>query len=170
MASRSDGWGESGAWPPRGRRRPLSASGRLAREQGTITKDWGGRLPVAIVYPNSYYIGMSNLGIQAIYRLLNGYPDVVAERLFWDGGGQPAISLESQRPLRDFSLAAFSVPFELDFFNVADILKASGIPLYAAERVEGHPVIIAGGATITANPMPLAPFFDCLCIGEAEPI
>jgi len=170
VAGRSDGWGESDAGTPRRRRRPLSASERLAREQGTISKDWGGRLPVAIVYPNSYYIGMSNLGIQVIYRLLNGYPDVVAERLFWDGGGQPAISLESQRPLRDFSLAAFSVPFELDFFNVVAILKASGIPLYAAERGEGHPVIIAGGATITANPMPLAPFFDCLCIGEAEPI
>ena len=66
MAGRSDGWGESGAWTPQGRRRPLSASGRLAREQGTIIKDWGGRLPVAIVYPNSYYIGMSNLGIQVI--------------------------------------------------------------------------------------------------------
>jgi radical SAM superfamily enzyme YgiQ (UPF0313 family) len=125
---------------------------------------------VAIVYPNSYYIGMSNLGIQAIYRLLNGYPDVVAERFFWEGAGQPLLSLESGRPLADFALVTVSVPFELDFFNIPGLLRASGIPLYAAERDGDHPVIIAGGATITANPMPLSPFFDGLCIGEAEPI
>ncbi len=55
---------------------------RLAREKGTIFKDWGGRIPIALIYPNSYYIGMSNLGIHAIYSLLNGYPDVVCERAF----------------------------------------------------------------------------------------
>jgi radical SAM superfamily enzyme YgiQ (UPF0313 family) len=142
----------------------------LTREQGTITKDWGGRLPVAIVYPSSYYIGMSNLGIQAIYRLFNGYPDIVAERFFWDGAGLPLRSLESRRPLADFALVTISVPFELDFFHIPKLLRASGIPLYAAERDSSHPVIIAGGATITANPMPLAHFFDGLCVGEAESI
>jgi radical SAM superfamily enzyme YgiQ (UPF0313 family) len=137
-------------------------------EQGTIIKDWGGRLPVAIIYPNSYYIGMSNLGVHAIYSLLNDYRDVVCERVFFDD--KPALSLESRRPLSDFAVLAFSVSYELDYFNVVNILRESGIPLYAADRNDRHPLVIAGGACITANPMPLAPFFDCLCVGEAEPM
>ncbi len=147
---------------------------RLSREQGTITKDWGGRIPIALIYPNSYYIGMSNLGFHAIYKLLNSYSKVVCERAFWEAGNRaqqlPALSLESQRPLSDFAILAFSISYELDYFNVVPILRASGIPLYAAERDERHPLIIAGGPCITANPSPLSPFFDCLCIGEAEPI
>lgn len=140
----------------------------LSREQGAIVKDWGGRLPIALVYPNSYYIGMSNLGIHAIYKLLNGYSDVVCERAFWDE--KPVLSLESRRPLVDFAAIAFSISYELDYFNVVNILKNSGIPLYTAERKDHHPLVIAGGVCVTANPMPLVPFFDCLCIGEAEPI
>ena len=142
---------------------------RLSREQGTIHKDWGGRTPVALIYPNSYYIGMSNLGLHAIYRLLNSYGEVVCERVFWESQGLP-LSLESQRPLADFAVLAFSISYEADYFNVAQILRASGIPLYAAERDGSHPLIIAGGPCITANPAPLSPFFDCLAIGEAEPI
>jgi len=147
---------------------------QLSREQGTIIKDWGGRLPIALIYPNSYYIGMSNLGLHAIYSLLNGYSGVVCERAFWEGGSRdkrlPVLSLESQRPLSDFAVLAFSITYELDYFNVARVLSASGIPLYAADRDERHPVVIAGGPCIMANPMPLSPFFDCLCIGEAEAI
>ena len=147
---------------------------RLSREQGTIIKDWGGRIPIALIYPNSYYIGMSNLGLHAIYSLLNSYSEVVCERAFWEGENRdkklPAISLESQRPLSDFAVLAFSITYELDYFNVVQILKASSIPLYAADRDERHPVVIAGGPCIIANPMPLSPFFDCLCIGEAEAI
>jgi len=145
---------------------------RLSREQGTITKDWGGRIPIAIIYPNSYYVGMSNLGLHAIYRLLNSYSEVVCERAFWENGDKrlPVRSLESQRPLSDFAALAFSISYELDYFNVVQILKASGIPLYAADRDERHPLVIAGGPCIIANPLPLSPFFDCLCIGEAEAI
>jgi len=117
---------------------------------------------------------MSNLGIHAIYSLLNGYPDIVCERIFWEKHEAlqriPSLSLESQRPPGDFAALAFSITYELDYFNVPRILKASGIPLYATDRDESHPLIIAGGTCITANPMPLSPFFDCLCIGEAEPI
>jgi radical SAM superfamily enzyme YgiQ (UPF0313 family) len=117
---------------------------------------------------------MSNLGIHAIYRLLNSYNEVVCERAFWEIENRdkrlPPISLESQRPLSDFAVLAFSVSYELDYFNVVKILKASGIPLYAADRDERHPLVIAGGPCIIANPMPLSLFFDCLCIGEAEPI
>jgi radical SAM superfamily enzyme YgiQ (UPF0313 family) len=147
---------------------------RLSREQGTIIKDWGGRIPIALVYPNSYYLGMSNLGLHAIYKLLNSYSDVVCERAFWEIENRDKrlspLSLESQRPLSDFAVLAFSISYELDYFNVVHILKASGIPLYAADRDERHPLVIAGGPCIIANPLPLSPFFDCLCIGEAEPI
>jgi radical SAM superfamily enzyme YgiQ (UPF0313 family) len=146
-----------------------AARQRLAREEGVILKDWGGRLPIALIYPNSYYVGMSNLGLHTLYRYLNSYPDIVAERAFRDKG-QAVISLESQRPLSDFAVLAFTVSYELDYFNVVQILKASGLPLYAAERNERQPLVIAGGPCIIANPMPLAPFFDALCIGEAEAI
>ena len=148
--------------------RAYHGKSQLSREQGVIVKDWGGRLPVALVYPNSYYIGMSNLGIHAIYSLLNSYSDVVCERVFL--GNKPVLSLESRRPLADFVVLAFSISYELDYFNVVSILRDGGIPLYATERDDRQPLVIAGGACITTNPMPLAPFFDCLCIGEAEPI
>ena len=147
---------------------------RLSREQGTIFKDWGGKVPIALIYPNSYYLGMSNLGIHTIYSLLNSYNGTVCERAFWERENSerrlPALCLESQRLLQDFAILAFSISYELDYFNVVSVLKASGIPLYAADRDEGQPLVIAGGPCIIANPMPLAPFFDCLCIGEAESI
>jgi len=145
---------------------------RLSREQGTVVKDWGGRIPIALVYPNSYYLGMSNLGIHALYKLLNGHDKVVAERAFREAedSQSPPISMESQRPLSDFAVIAFSISYELDYFNIARILKASGIPLYAADRDRRHPLVIAGGPCVIANPMPISPFFDCLGIGEAEPI
>jgi len=143
----------------------------LSREEGTIVNDWGGRLPVALIYPNSYYLGMSNLGVHTIYRLLNNYGDVVCERVFREKDQKtPPAGMESGRPLTDFTVLAFSVTYELDYFNVVNILRASGIPLYAVDRDERHPLIIAGGPCITANPMPLVPFLDCLCIGEAEAI
>jgi radical SAM superfamily enzyme YgiQ (UPF0313 family) len=141
------------------------------REEGAITRDWGGRLPIALIYPNSYFLGMSNLGIHALYKLFNGYLKVVCERVFYDPGDKkPPKAIESGRPLTDFAVLAFSISYELDYFNVINILKASGIPLLAADRDESHPLVIAGGPCVTANPMPLSPFFDCLCIGEAEPI
>jgi len=147
---------------------------RLSREQNTIIKDWGGRIPIALIYPNSYYVGMSNLGVHTIYRLLNSYSEFVCERAFQEKESRnrplPVLSLESQRPLADFAVLAFSITYELDYFNVVQILKASGIPLYATDRDERHPLVITGGACVTANPLPLSPFFDCLCIGEAEPI
>jgi len=146
---------------------------RLAAEQGVIIKDWGGKLPIVLVYPNSYHIGMSNLGIQAIYRLINDQTDAVCERVFWepkDSADVLPLAMESQRPLTDFAVIAFSLSYELDYFNVAPILKGSDIPLYAKERDETYPLLIAGGPCITTNPLPLSPFFDCLCIGEAEAI
>jgi radical SAM superfamily enzyme YgiQ (UPF0313 family) len=145
---------------------------RLGRETGAIIKDWGGKLPFAFVYPESYYIGMSNLGLQAVYGLLNQHENIVCERVFWDKENSRnsvlPVSVESQRPLSDFAVLAFSFNYEIDYFNIAPLLRASGIPLYSTERDSSYPLIIAGGPCITANPLPVAPFFDCLCIGEAE--
>ena len=84
----------------------------LEREQGTIYKDWGGKLPIALAYPNTYYVGMSNLGLQTVYRLFNQRADVVCERVFYSPGSRPLISLESQRDVRDFAVLAFSISFD----------------------------------------------------------
>ncbi len=146
---------------------------RLGKEKGTVYKDWGGRIHIALIYPNSYYLGMSNLGFQTIHGFLNSYEKIVCERVFWElkgGSGEEPVSLESQRPLPDFDVLAFSISYELDYFNIVRILKASGIPLYAADRNETHPLVIAGGPCVTANPLPLSAFFDCFAIGEGEAI
>lgn len=148
---------------------------RLAREEGTIVKDWGGRIPVALVYPNTYHVGMSNLGVQAVYGLLNADDSIVCERAFcegqsMDGGGKPILSVESQRELGEFAAIAFSLTFELDYFNVVAALRQAKIPVLAAERDGRHPLIIAGGPCAIQNPEPLAPFFDAMAIGEAEVI
>ncbi len=144
-----------------------AARRRLSKEQGTIFKDWGGRIPIALIYPNTYYIGMSNLGFQTIYGLLNSYDDIVCERVFWGGDKK---SIESGRPLDDFAVLAFSISYELDYFNVVEILTSSATPLVAADRNDAHPLVIAGGPCIIANPEPLSPFFDCFAIGEGEAI
>ena len=144
------------------------SGGRLAGEEGTIIKDWGGRYPFALIYPNTYFVGMSNLGVQAIYRLLNERSDGVCERVFWENDDKPFLSLESSRPMMDYACLAFSFSYELDYLNLAAIMRAAGIPLYASERDERYPLLVAGGPCITANPMPVSPFIDAACIGEAE--
>lgn len=146
---------------------------RFNAESGALVKDWGGHLPVAIVFPNSYHIGMSNLGVHALYRWLNSQADILAERVFWDEkelSTSGALSVESRRPLTDFNILAFSLSWELDYLNIPPLLRAAGIPVYATERDETHPLVIGGGAILTANPAPVAPFFDAVCIGEAEAI
>ncbi|HTY81947.1 MAG TPA: radical SAM protein [Dehalococcoidales bacterium] len=141
------------------------------REDGAITKDWGGRLPVALIYPNTYFLGMSNLGMHTIYKLFNANLRTVCERVFHEPSShKPPLAIESGRPLADFAVLAFSISYELDYFNVVNILKASGIPLFAKDRDERHPLVMAGGPCVTANPAPLSPFFDCFCLGEAEAI
>lgn len=149
---------------------------RLEGERGAIVKDWGGRLPVALIYPNTYHVGMSSLGLQIIYGLLNEQADFVCERAFYEAAGkrgaatETILSLETQRPLGDFAVLAFSVTFELDYYHVVATLRAAGLPLYASERDQRHPLVIGGGPCLTANPEPVAPFFDAIVIGEAEPV
>src|SRR5690242_17850133 len=88
---------------------------RLSRERGYTIKEWGGRIPIAIVYPNSYYIGMSNLALQTVYALFNAYPDLVCERAFVEPQGRdqrqlpPVVSMESQRALSEFAVVAFTL-------------------------------------------------------------
>ncbi len=149
----------------------------LAQEQGTIRKDWGGRVAIALVYPNSYSVGMSNLGFQTIYWRLNQLPDVVCERVFLpDPGdvdelrrtGTLPFSLESQRPLSDFHMVGFSVTYEGDYVNVLRLLALAGIPLRAADRQSRDPLVLMGGVCAFSNPEPMAPFMDFVVVGEGE--
>jgi len=117
---------------------------------------------------------MSNLGLQAVYGWINRQPDSLCERIFWDKENSEnrnmPLSVESQRPPTDYAVLAFSLNYEVDYLNIAPFLKSCGIPLFSDQRDETFPLLIAGGPCITSNPMPVAPFFDCLCIGEAEEI
>jgi len=144
----------------------------LSREDGTIIKDWGGRLPIALVYPNTYHVGMSSLALQSVYGLFNADPMVVCERAFWEPerADGPVLALESQRPLADFDVLAFTCSFEIDYFHIMEVLRQEGIPLRAAERGEIHPLLIIGGPAPSTNPLPLAPIFDAFAIGEGEAI
>ncbi len=150
---------------------------RLSEETGAVRKDWGGKRSIALAYPNYYRLGMSNLGFQIVYRLLNQRSDVVAERVFLPEGqemslylrsGKPLLSLESQTPLYEFDLIAFSLSFENDYPNVLQILELGGIPLSTEERTESMPLVMAGGVTTFLNPEPLSPFVDVFLLGEAE--
>lgn len=149
----------------------------LAHEHGAVVREWGHRHPVALVYPHEYAVGMSNLGFQTIYHLLNAHPDLVCERVFLPGEAElqeyqrsqtPLLSLESQRPLHDFAAVAFSISFELDYLNVLKILELARMPLLAADRGDQFPAVVAGGVAVTLNPEPLAPFLDALFLGEGD--
>ncbi len=141
-------------------------------ETGTIRKHWGGRIRVALVYPNTYAVGMSNLGFQTVYKLFNDREDVVCERVFLPDrrcGESPAVrSLESGHPLSDFHIIAFSISFESDYPHILTILDAAGIPFDSHMRNEDFPLILAGGVTCFLNPEPLALFMDIFLLGEAE--
>jgi radical SAM family uncharacterized protein len=143
-------------------------------EIGAIRKSWRGRFSVALVYPNSYHVGMSNLGFQVLYRLFNAAEQVVCERVFLPesapSGLLRVVSCESQRQLLDFDLVAFSISFENDYPNVLTLLESAGLPLLTCQRDRPLPLIVAGGVTFFLNPEPMAPFFDAFLIGEAEGI
>lgn len=147
----------------------------LSRERGVESVDWGrADLRVTLVYPNTYALAMSNLGFLTIYRLLS-MEGVVCERAFLPDGnmvkefirtGTPLLSLESQRPLYEFDILAFSIAFEEDYLNIPLILNLSGIPLHSSERK--RPLVVAGGVATFINPEPVSEFFDAFLIGEGE--
>src|SRR3989449_1325908 len=153
------------------------AQALLADEQGTVSKDWGGKVAVALVYPNTYAVGMSNLGFQTIYRHLNALPDVVCERVFLPNredahemrrSGASPFPLESLRPLADFQMIGFSVTYEGDYINVLRLLAMASMPLRAADRGAHDPLVLMGGVCAFSNPEPLAPFMDFVVVGEGE--
>ena len=153
------------------------AEGLLRKEKGTVFKDPGGRVNVCLVYPNTYHVGMSNLGFQGVYSILNSREDTVCERAFLPDGedleefartGSELFSLESRRPLNRFDIVAFSVSFENDYPSIPAILRLARIGVLRSERREGEPVLLLGGVCATFNPEPLAELFDLVFIGEAE--
>ena len=131
-------------------------------------------MPVALLYPNTYPVAVSNLGFQLVYSLLNQQEAVVCERFVYPEASQPLRSLESSRPLSDFPLVFGSISFEHDFPRLAAMLAAGGIEPLAAQRSQdigpGRPLVVLGGVGVFMNPEPLAIFADLMVIGEAEPI
>ncbi len=136
-----------------------------------------GSFRVALCWPNLYFVGMSNLGFQGVYQLLNALPDVACERAFLpedaevaelERGRQPLVSFESGTPLRDFDVVAFSISFENDYLYALQMLRLAGIPLRASQRGPRDPLVLMGGAAVFLNPEPLAPFADLMAVGEAE--
>jgi len=148
-------------------------------EWHAVRKDWdASAIKFALGYPDLYEIGMSNLAIQILYELLNRRADLLCERFFmpWTDmvaalrrASQPLRSLESGRPLGDFDVLGFSIGYELTFTNILTIMDLAGMPVWARERTDDHPLIIAGGSAVF-NPEPVADFIDLFVIGEAEEV
>lgn len=146
-------------------------------EWNSIRKDWETvSVKVALAYPDTYEIGMSNLGLLILYHILNQRPDTLAERVFapWvdmaaelEKAGLPLFTLETGRPLADFDMIGFSLGYELTYTNVLSMLALAGIPLLSAERRGSWPLVIAGGSCCL-NPEPMADFIDAFVIGEGE--
>jgi radical SAM superfamily enzyme YgiQ (UPF0313 family) len=140
-----------------------------------VRKTHGGRLRVALAFPNTYFVGMSNLGLQTVYSLFNADDRVVCERVFLPpkqslsaGRRDPLVTIESGTLVRQFDVFAFSVSFEWDYTNVVTMLRLAGIEPRAARRHPRDPLIVIGGAVTFVNPEPLAPFADVIAAGEGE--
>jgi radical SAM superfamily enzyme YgiQ (UPF0313 family) len=149
----------------------------LSKEVGYVRKPHGGKLRVALAFPNTYFVGMSNLGFQTVYKLFNAENDIVCERVFLPPkselavqleSGAPLVTVESQTPVADFDVLAFSVSFEWDYTNVLALLRLAGLPLRAENRTHRHPLVVIGGAVTFVNPEPLALFADAIAAGEGE--
>jgi len=134
---------------------------------------------VAIVYPNTYFVGMSNLGLHIIYEEINLRNDSVCERIFlpekkeleaYDKTKTPLMSVETQRPMHQFDVVAFDVTFEMDYFHIPLMLRHGRVPIKGKDRTEFDPIVIAGGPCATFNPEPFADFIDAFIIGEGEGI
>lgn len=138
----------------------------LRAERGGYRKPFGSAHSLGLVYPNTYHVGMSNLGFQIVHRLVNELHDWLCERFFIDF--DPPIALESLQPPASFDILAFSVSFELDYFYVLDFLVRSGIPPRAADRGPEWPVIVCGGVCVDVNPHPVCEFVDLVVNAEAE--
>lgn len=149
----------------------------LGNERGSVRKDLDRvAVRVALAFPEVYEIAQSHLGLQILYDVLNRRDDVAAERAYapWPDleaelrrRGLPLVSLESHLALAHFDVVGFSLQYELTYTNLLTMLELGGIPLRAAERAPGHPVVVAGGPC-AFNPEPLAPFLDAVVLGDGE--
>jgi len=163
-----------------GRVEPLLAG--VERPARYIDREWGAAhdpeagYSAVLIYPDTYEIGQANQAIAILYHAINSLPDTAAERAYlpWvdmssamRAADVPLFSLESCRPVREFDLVGITVPYELTLTNVLETLDLAGIPLRAADRVDGDPLVIGGGPCVY-NPEPFAPFFDAILIGEGE--
>jgi radical SAM superfamily enzyme YgiQ (UPF0313 family) len=149
---------------------------KLEKETGWHLKR-GARLRIALCYPNTHSIGMANLGLHTMYELFNQIPEVSCERVFlpdeqemreYEKSRTSLLSLESQTPVRDFDVVAFSISFETDYLNMARMLQMSGIPVWSKDRNHFHPLVVMGGAASFLNPEPIADFTDVIAVGEGE--
>jgi len=149
---------------------------KLAAEEG-YSLEHDASLRIALCYPNTYSIGMANLGLHTMYELFNRIPDVSCERVFlpdrdemaeYERTGVRLMSLETQTPLRDFDVIAFSISFETDYLNMARMLQLSGVPVFSSERTDRDPLVVMGGAASFLNPEPIADFTDVIAVGEGE--
>ncbi len=148
-------------------------------EWNAVIKDWDSiPIKIALAYPETYEIGMSNMAIPILYDILNRQEDVLAERVYapWTDmealmreRGIPLYSLESKKAVAEFDIIGFSLGYELTYTNVLNMLDLAGIPVVAAERSELHPLVIAGG-TCCLNPEPMADFIDAFVIGDGEEV
>lgn len=149
--------------------RPAVQDWRAIRAAERPVESWTGhgRYRLALAYANSYHIGMSSLGFQRVYELVNRVPDWTCERFFSDGEGRP-VSVERDTPLDDFGVVAFSVSFEEDYVNLLRMLGRANIPLRRAARGPGDPLVVVGGSCAMINPLTLSEFVDVFPLGAAE--
>ncbi len=150
---------------------------RLERETGTIYTPLDGRLTFALAFPGVYSIGMSALGLQLVYGMINSIPGAACERVFLPEPEDAVehrrsrtrlFSLESQTDIAQFDVFAFSISYEMDYAAVVQMLELAGLPILSVDRDESHPLVIAGGPCATFNPEPLADIIDVFAIGDAE--
>lgn len=129
---------------------------------------------MALLYPNTYSVGMSSLGFQLVYELLGRQDGLVCERFFLPESPSSFRSVESSSPLSSFPIVFISISFEHDYLHLVQLLRLADIPVFAADRDERisatNPLIVCGGVATAMNPEPLAPFVDLFIIGEAEPL
>ena len=148
-------------------------------ELHTTIKNWNTvQTKVALIFPDLYDLGISNVGLKILYDQVNQRDDALAERAYaiWTDmeaqmreNGIPLYALESKRPLASFDLIGFSLPYETLYTNTLNILDLAGIPVKSTDRDDSHPIIIAGGHT-TLNPEPMHAFIDAFVIGEGEEV
>ncbi len=149
---------------------------KLSTEEGWQVKR-GASLRIALCYPNTHAVGMANLGLHTMYELFNKIPEVACERVFlpddfemreYEKSRAPLLSLETQTPVKDFDVIAFSISFETDYLNMARMLQLSQIPVWSKDRNHFHPLVVMGGAASFLNPEPIADFTDIIAVGEGE--